>query len=71
MLRQLRDRFDGNRRLDLVTADRAGVEHAEKPRFVQCAEQGLGDAVSALDLVGGSGDSGGEIARPRHRAPQT
>jgi hypothetical protein len=65
---KFRDRFDRNRRRHLVAADRARVEHPEESRLVEFTQQRFCDAAAVLDLVGGSGDRGGKIARPRHGA---
>jgi hypothetical protein len=61
--RQFADRIDVYRRLDLVAADRARVEHAEEPCLVQFLEHRLGQTPAALDRVRLRGDQSGEIAR--------
>ena len=54
--------------LDLVAADRARIEHAKQPGFVQPLEHLLGDPPGALGRVGRGGDHVRQTPRPRHRA---
>ena len=51
--------------LHLVAIDRARQQHAAYARGVQLRQQRLGDALGALDLIGGSLDRRAKFARPR------
>jgi hypothetical protein len=59
---KLFDRRHVDRRLRLVAARRARQQHAQQPRVMEPAQQRLGDAPRALDLVGCGGDLRPELA---------
>jgi hypothetical protein len=68
MLRQFGDCFDIDSGLNLVAADRVRIEHTEQARLVQPAEERLGEASAALDLVCSRGDQRPQVARPHNGA---
>ncbi len=59
----LLDRVEVEPRRQFIAIDGAGQQHAAQARGMDLRQEGLGDALRALDFVGGGSDGGAEFAR--------